>query len=213
MRLKLFHESEFAQSRLTPERQRNSLHPALLAVIVALWVAGAGNLALWRELLALPGLDTGEKLWLGLDVLAVLTAACGALLGLLCWRWTFKLVASALLLASAWGAGVMLLSDAPVNSTLLARALANPWQTMVSNGLLPSLALLLVLALLPAILLWRQPVRRLSLGRNAKHNLVLLLGCGAVFTFAALLFHQMPEHQQMRELFNPMSLVHGVLEH
>lgn len=210
MRLQLFHESEFAQSRLTPQSQRNALHPAVLAAVVALWVAGASNVALWGHLLALPEVAGSHKLWLGLDMLAILAACCGALLGLLCWRWTFKPVATVLLLLCAWGADVMLLSPGPVNSALLAQALDAPLQTWLANGVLQGIALLLVLGVAPVVWLWRVPVRRLSLRRNAQHNGVLLAVCAAVFIFASLLFHQMPEHQQMRELFNPMSLVHGL---
>jgi hypothetical protein len=98
-----------------------------------------------------------------------------------------------------------------VNSALLARALGAPMQTIQANGLLPGIALLLVLGVAPAVWLWRVRVRRLPLRRNAQHNAVLLAVCAAVFLFASLLFHQMPEHKQMREFFNPMSLVHGLI--
>ncbi len=210
MGLKLFHESEFAQSHLTPEHQRGAPHPAVLVVALALWVATAGNVALWGQLLALPDLASGHKLWLALDMLAILAACCGALLGLLCWRWTFKPTATALLLLCAWGADVMLLSPGPVDGALLARALDAPLQAWAANGLLPGTALLLVLGVAPVVWLWRTRVRRLPLRRAARHNGVLLAVCAAVFLFASLVFHQLPEHQLLRELLNPMSLVGGL---
>ena len=208
MALKLFHESEFAQSRVTPEDQRNSPHPALLVTLVALWVAGAGNLALWNALVNLSAPSAG-KLWLALDMALLIASCCTALLSLLCWRWTLKPAATVLLLLAAWGADVMLLSPAPISSALFARALQAPWQTVVNNGLLWGAVLLLVLALLPAALLWRMQLRRLSLRRNARHNGVLLLASGLLFAVAGLMFHQSGQHESLRGLFNPMALVHG----
>lgn len=215
MALKLFHQSEFAQSRLSPQRQSSSLHPAVLALVVSLWVATAGNVTLWRDLLALPGMEDSQKLWLGLDMLAIITACCSALLSLLCWRWTLKLAAFSLLLLAAWGADMLLFGKGAMDDAMLTSALRAPLQAFMANGIGQGAAVLLVLLVLlvpPGIWLWRTPMRRLPWRRNARHNLVLLLVSAAVFVVAGLLFHEIPQHQQLRELLNPMNLVHAVAD-
>ena len=85
MGLRLFHITEFADSRLTPEAQREALHPAWLLLLGSLWLAVVGNIPLWRELGRL-SLESGQHWWLGLSVALMTACALGALLSLLNWR-------------------------------------------------------------------------------------------------------------------------------
>ena len=177
--VKLFHVTEFAESLFqSPLAHRTALHPLVMLLLVALWLATAGHWPLWQTLLlgTEPG-DTG--LLLATAVLTQLTLGSLVWLALSCWRWTFKPAVTMLLIWAALGSCAMWLQIASgqavaVTAAALAKFLANPahwgrlfnWQCGVT---------VLVVALLPAILIWKARIRRLALSRSLLMNAVLLV--------------------------------------
>ncbi|MGH8859374.1 MAG: phosphoethanolamine transferase, partial [Polaromonas sp.] len=75
-----------------------------LIVLASLWIATVCNMALWRELARLPGLNTGQAVTISVVLSLVIALASAALLSLLAWRWTLKPAITLFLLSAALGA-------------------------------------------------------------------------------------------------------------
>jgi len=180
MGLRLFHITEFADSRLTPEAQREAFHPAVLLLLASLWLAVAGNIPLWRELAQL-SLGTRQHWWLSLSLALMTACALGAVLSLLNWRWLLKPALTLLLwltvlnTALLWSQNTFLhigLLHAPLRTTL-ARLWALPVAQLLFIGV--------VLLVLPTLALWNVRMRRVPLPLKVPQNALLF------FAFAGLL--------------------------
>lgn len=174
MSLRLFHITEFAQSMLTPADQREARHPAQLVLLACVWLALAGNLPFWRELVRQP-MDAGSLLWITFCFGLLTIAAIGALLSLLNWPWLLKAVITLLLWLAAlnslllWaGHGYLSASmQAGTVQALSAQLRALPlWQPLLVFG---------VLAGLPSVWMWQLSLRRVGLASRLPQNLLLLL--------------------------------------
>jgi lipid A ethanolaminephosphotransferase len=188
--------------------------PALLLTLCSLWLALADNPALWRELNALSILNApGGRVFagsLGLSVAAMLV-----LLGcLFAWRWTFKPVLIVLLLVAAVGCHFMWTYGVSIDASMLTNALqTNPRE---AADLMSWRMLLTVLGLgvLPAVLVWRWPVRYGRWPRRAGHNLLIALVAVLVLAATMLASYQplasnWRNHKQLRYLINPLSTVYA----
>ena len=189
-----------------------------MVVLTSLWLATVCNYPLWRALADLPGGgSTGgmRALAFGVAFAVAIAATLSALAGLFAWRWTLKPVLSLLLLAAAAGAYFMLAYGIVIDSTMLVNVLqtdVRETQDLLSWRLL---ATLLVLAVLPMVWLWRQPVRFQRPVRQLVHNLLLLGGGLLLAVGALLLFFQdmsstMRNHTELRYLINPLNSLYAV---
>ncbi|MEJ7930853.1 hypothetical protein WG922_12805 [Ramlibacter sp. AN1015] len=155
MSLKLFRSTGYS-TLLAPGEARLALHPRWAVAGVSAWVGLACNVALWRSLIDWQPTGLARALALGL----LTTGMLGAVLSLLCWRRTFKPVATVLLMlagaaaAGAWSHG----AAAPVSE------LGGPWVFPGWASLLGWRVplMLCVLALLPMLVTWNTQLRRLS---------------------------------------------------
>ena len=64
------------------------LSPFVAALLAALWIAGIGNLALWRSMADLPEVANARGLAFGIGFGVAIAAIHVALFSLLAWRWT-----------------------------------------------------------------------------------------------------------------------------
>lgn len=177
MSLRLFHITEFAESlMLTPERQRQALPPLFVMGLASLWLAVACNYPLWHALAASP--HPGLALvWLDLRLALLMVFATLLLLSLLCWRPVFKPAVALLFLLAGLNSGVMLALERPLDLT----AGLAPLTALVSQALSwQSAGLFVLLGLLPALWLWRQPLRRIPVLANLVVNGLVLLLSGAL---------------------------------
>jgi lipid A ethanolaminephosphotransferase len=222
MSLKLFRVTEFAESVFfTPESQRNAVHPATVVVLTALWLATVGNLALWQSLwqtlvLALPfamdslpgeanaAIASSRASLLALPVL--LFVAVLVPVTLVCWRWTLKIGITLLLLAAALGTCILWQQQATgatagVTPALLGQLVLGPDRNLgrFFNGEC-ALTVLLV-AVLPALLLWRIAVRRIPFTRNILMNAAFLIANYAIWTGATALTN--PDFQEIIQKHRP----------
>lgn len=184
MSLKLFRHTGFS-SILAPGETRSAPHPAWVMVLVCLWVALACNASLWREIARLPA--AAGPGWAAALAWGLFSgSACALVLSLLGWRRTAKPAATAVLViaaAAAWGAWKY---GVPANATPPARLIASLPSSLreLTDG--SFLIVVALLALLPAIVLWRTPQRRLSGSRQLSVNLTgalvaaVLVGMGAL---------------------------------
>ncbi|HRL66397.1 MAG TPA: phosphoethanolamine transferase, partial [Ottowia sp.] len=79
------------------------ISPFGAALLAALWIAGIGNLALWRSMADLPEVANARGLAFGIGFGVAIAAIHVALFSLLAWRWTLKPVITLFLLAAAGG--------------------------------------------------------------------------------------------------------------
>ena len=186
------------------------MRPATLVLLVTLWIATIGNVALWRAMAALPELSDGRGLAF-MVAFGVGVAALTALpLALLAWRWTLKPVLVLFLLAAAGGAFFMVSYGIVIDRTMMINVLLTDSRE-ARDLLSPQLfGVLAVLGVVPALAVWRAPVRWATPGRQAFHNLALALLAVAVVVASAGLFFRdlsstMRNHTQLRFLINPLN--------
>lgn len=183
MALKLFRSTGYA-SLFEPGESRVSFHPGWVILLTSLWIGLACNAPLW---LAIAG-RAGMSHLMDSAALAILAGGLAALLlGLLAWGNTLKAMVFLLLVAAAWAAAQAWSRGLMPDPSLADRGLTHlwqgpwlPWQLMVA---LP------VLALLPLLWLRQVPVKRMSVVRQLRVNLVaLVLGGAACLAAASWLF-------------------------
>lgn len=189
--------------------------PSVVVGAASLWMAGLGNLPLWRELDAL-GLLQARSGWLLAAALAgILAVTLHALLSLAAWRPALKGAIAVLLLATTLGAHFMWSYHVVIDTTMAANTLQTDWHE-VRALLTPRLAAALLLgAAAPAWLLWRTPVRYAPWRRQAGRNLAaaaLALVAAAALLVASFqpLASTMRSHKHLRYLMNPLNSVYAL---
>jgi lipid A ethanolaminephosphotransferase len=194
----------------TSDQQIRGMRPFWLVVLASVWIATACNSALWRELSRLPGLSGGQAVVISIALVLVITLATTALLSLLAWRWTLKPAITVFLLAAAFGAYFMMAYGVVIDKTMM----VNTLQTDVreTRDLLNwrLLATVLVLAVIPLVLLWRQKIRRASAARQLLGNFATLAGASVLLVLVVFLFFQsiasvMRNYTHVRYLINPLN--------
>lgn len=202
--------------RSSEMRPRTSgLHPHALIAAAAGWLTLAANVALWRELLALHLLSGARGALFGLAAAALIFGATVALLAPFAWRTTLKPIVVLLLLVAAGAAHFMLTYGVVMDSAMLTNVLqTNPAEAADLVG--ARLAVTLVaLGVLPAVWVWRVPLRAQPWTRRAWQNLALtagaVLGC-IVVVLAAFqpLSSAMRNHRHVRHLVNPLNVVQAL---
>ena len=184
--------------------------PFWLVAACAVWMASIGNVALWQALAPLGG-GIGYAIGLGVIIAAVLIA----LASLFAWRATLKPLLIVLLLATAFGAHFMLAYGIVIDTTMM----VNVVQTDVRESAdLVSARLLIVVGLLgvlPALVVWRWPLRFARAPRQALRNagvvlLALAVATSAMFAIFQPLASTMRNHKQLRYLINPLNSLYAL---
>lgn len=177
--VKLFHVTEFAQSMLqSPQSHRSAIHPLWVTLLVALWIATVGHWPLWQTMLLQtePG-----SIRPALTLLLAAQIGLGALfwLALTGWRWLFKTAITGLLIWTALGCCAMGLQLASgdavaVSPSTLLRFVSQPvnWGRMLNGQCLLNV---LLIAVVPATLIWRSRIRRIPVTSRIVMNAGLLL--------------------------------------
>lgn len=199
--------------------RRQGIHPLWLALATSVWLATVGNIALWRTLFTLPEQASDAAGLLFAAAFAVLMV-CLTMLVLVwfAWRGAIKPAAIVLLLMAGFGAHFMLLYRIVIDSEMI----VNVFQTdMAETRDLLNLRLLVtvtVIAVLPALLIWRTPVSQsrsamLRLGQNVLAGLAALV----VFVGVLLASYQpmaslMRNHHKLRYMINPLNTVYALVD-
>ena len=188
--------------------------PALV-VVLAVWLASVGNIALWRQLVALPEVAGPRGLLFGLGFGVWVAAVLALVLSPLASARVFKPVGVLLLLTAASSTHFMLAFSVVIDPSMLLNVV-NTDTREVADLLSPQLALtLLGVGVLPAWWLWQQPVRPARWTRRLAQNAVLLIGALVVAGLVLMLMFQdfaslMRNHKQVRYLINPLNSVYAV---
>ncbi|MFM9902840.1 MAG: phosphoethanolamine transferase [Polaromonas sp.] len=194
----------------------SGMRPFWLVVLASLWMATVGNLALWREISRLPSLATAEALThtqaltLSLVMALLVALLTTALISLMAWRWTLKPVITVFWVSAALGAYFMMSYGVVIDKTMMVNTLQTDFRETRDLFNWRLLATVVVMAVLPGYLLWKQPVRRQSVLRQLSVNLTTFTGCMVVFAVVLMLFFQsiapvMHTHTHLRYLINPLN--------
>ena len=185
----------------------------MLALLLSCWLALVGNLPLWRALWTLPEAAGARGLLFSFGMGAAIAAALMFLLSLLAWPRLIKPLAVLLLVTAAVSSYFMLQYGVVMDATMMANLFNTDAREV--RDLLSWMFLLdlLVLAVLPAWWMLRQPVRRRAWRSQAWRNLVgalLALGVLALVTVASFkdLASLMRNHKEVRYLINPLNVVY-----
>ena len=193
---------------------RKHVSPARVILGVSLWMAGIGNLALWRRLATLEVFAGFGGLAFGVALFTIVAAAIALLLGLFAWRATLKPAATVLLLVSAAAAYFMLAYGIVIDPGMVTNAVQTD---LHEAGALASGKMALAFALLagpPVVLLWRQPLDHGGAWRQAARSGTVVAGALALVLVASLLCFPalaslMRNHKELRYLVNPLSTVYS----
>lgn len=177
--VKLFRDTEFSESLLqSPQSHRSAIHPLWVALLVALWIATVGHWPLWQTMILQTEPGSVRP---ALTLLLTAQIALGALfwLALTGWRWLFKTAIALLLVWTALGccamglqlAGAEAVAMSPSNLLQFVSQPVN-WGRMFN---VPCLLNILVIAVIPATLIWRGRIRRISATSRILMNTGLLL--------------------------------------
>lgn len=189
--------------------------PAALPVAAAsLWMAGVGNVPLWRELRALGVLQAHGGLLLAITLAGMVAAALHALLSLVAWRPLLKPALVLLLFACALGEHFMWTYHVVIDPTMATNTLQTDWHEAL--GLLtPQLALVVLAgAGVPSWILWNTGVRHRPWQQQALRNLggaALALAVLASLLLASFqpLASTMRNHKELRYMLNPLNSLYA----
>jgi lipid A ethanolaminephosphotransferase len=188
--------------------------PALVLLLCSVWMAGACNPALWRALRDLAILQAPGGLAFAI-ALGVCTTAILVLVGsLLLWRWSFKPALCALLLAAAAGCHFMWHYGIAIDASMLTNVLQTDLHEAGDLLSAPFVLTMSGLGLLPALLVWRWPLRYGRWPRRAGRNLMLAGAALAVLSITLLASYQplasnWRNHKSLRYLINPLNTVYA----
>ena len=192
------------------ERQPRRLPAAFVVAGVSLWMATAGNAALWRELQS-RGVAQAQGGWLlTLTLAGMLAAALYALLSLFAWRRVLKPAIVLLLVATAGGAHFMWTYHIVIDSGMALNTMQTDWHEARALLTPRLVAVVLLGALLPSWLVWRIGIDHRPWGRQALRNLCGFAAGIAIVAALILLSFQplastMRNHPQLRYLMNPLN--------
>ena len=196
---------------------RTPRSPALIVLLASVWLAVAGNLALWQTLSRLPDISGFKGLVFSVAFALIIAGAITVVLSLLAWRWTLKPAISLLLLLAAFATYYMLMYGIVVDTPMVINVFQTDvreardqlsWQLLLS---------VLVLAVLPMLWLWPQPLTRDTWRQQLVRNLALFVG-GLLVTVGTtqLVFQDfsslMRNYTDLRYKINPLNSVYAVLD-
>lgn len=196
-------------------RTPRAMHASWLLVIASVWMATVSNVALWQQLARLPELNNGRGVAFAIGFAALIAVALAALLSLFAWRWTFKPVLTILLLTAAAGAYFMMAYGIVVDDTMMVNVLqTDPREAgnLLNWRLFSTLAML---GVLPALWLWRTPVKRLGAGRQLLTNALTFIASLALLGGVSMLIFEdfssvMRNHKLVRYQINPLNTLYAL---
>ena len=188
-----------------------------LVLLSSVWLAVLGNLALWQTLMALPDLTGWHGVGFGLAFALIIACMVASLLSLFAWRYTLKPAITLLLLLAAFATHYMLMYGVVVDTPMLINVLQTDTREARDQLSWRLLATVLVLAVLPMVWLWRQPVAAIGLGQQVLRNVGLFVAALALtFGTTQLVFQDfsslMRNYTEMRYQINPLNSIYAVLD-
>lgn len=199
---------------------RPPLGTVSLILLTSFWLAGIGNIALWRTLWNLPEISGWSGTTFMLAFFIFVAALHAAFLSLFAWRLTLKPVLVFCLIAAALGANFMLTYGVVIDSTMMINVLQTDMRESKELISLQLISILGFMAILPAVWLWRLEFRHRPLSSQFRRNLLTFLGAAVIAVTVVMLSFQsmasvMRNHNKIRFMINPLSSIYelGVIAH
>jgi lipid A ethanolaminephosphotransferase len=189
----------------------------LVMLLASLWMAFLGNAVLWRSLNALPDLSGWHGFGFAVAFAIMIAGVLCTLMALFAWRWLFKPVVSLLLLLSAFATYYMWMYGIVVDTPMVINVFQTDAREARDQLSWQLLVTVLLLAVLPIVILWRQHVAYGSF----KQQLLTNLGVGAAGLLVSVAFtfwvfqdfaSLMRNHTQLRYQINPLNSVYALLD-
>ena len=188
-----------------------------VVITASLWLAVIGNVALWQSLLKLPDISGVHGAAFMVAFAFMITCAVTAVLSLLAWPYTLKPAIALLLLLAGFATYYMLMYGIVVDTPMLINVLQTDVREARDQISWQLLACVVLIAGLPLLWLWRQPLAATSWKRQIGHNLGLLIGALLLLIGTTQLVFQdfaslMRNHTELRYKINPLNSVYAVLD-
>ncbi len=189
----------------------------LVMLLASLWMAFFGNAVLWRSLKALPDLSGWHGFGFGVAFAIMIAGVLCTLMALFAWRWLFKPVVSLLLLLSAFATYYMWMYGIVVDTPMVINVFQTDAREARDQLSWQLLVTVLLLAVLPMVILWRQHVAYGSFKQQLLTNLgVSAAGLLVSVAFTFWVFQDfaslMRNHTQLRYQINPLNSVYALLD-
>jgi lipid A ethanolaminephosphotransferase len=193
------------------------IHPSWLIVLTSLWLATICNFALWREIVRLPEMNDWRAVWFGVAFAVLIAALICMLMTLLCWRWTLKPVIALFLTSAAFGAYFMLSYGVVIDEAMMVNVLHTDLRESADLASWKLVLVVLFMAVLPIVLLWKIPVKRLGFFKIIGSNALLFIASLVVFAVVLFPIYQdfastMRNNIQLRFLINPLNSFYGLAQ-
>ena len=197
----------------TPSPSAAERRPFQAVWLIALWLAGPGNLPLWQRVFGLD--DTlAHRLALLAGLGLVVASATAAVLSLLSWPRVLRPAATALVLVAAFNTHFMWQYGAVIDPTMIANVLHTDTREVRDLLSLRLLGTVLLVAGPPLWWLWHRPIAARPWWRQTGRNLagvftglLLLVGVG-LLSYQGLA-SLMRNHKQVRYMINPLNSVYA----
>jgi lipid A ethanolaminephosphotransferase len=181
--------------------------------LIALWLAGPGNLPLWQRILALDD-PLAHRLALLAGLGLVVASASAALLSLLAWPRIFRPAATLLVLVAAFNSHFMWQYGAVIDPTMLANVIHTDAREVRDLLSLRLLGTVLLVAGPPLWWLWRRPIAARPWWSQTGRNLagvvsgLLLVVCVGLLSYQGLA-SLMRNQKSVRYMINPLNSVYA----
>lgn len=206
---------------MTSKRQRphsfqtNAWHPAWVALLGSLWLASAGNYALWQQVHQLPEVNGLRGLAFTLGFGLIITCALTSLLSLFNWGKLLKPVLTVFFFSAASGAYFMMSYGIVIDSTMITNVIQTDTKEALDLFNWRMLVSFAILGLLPAWVLWKTPLKSLRIGQQLIGNaLMAVLSIGILLASLLAVFQDfssiMRNHTQLRYLINPLNSYYAI---
>jgi lipid A ethanolaminephosphotransferase len=189
------------------------LRPFQVVWPLAVWLAVVGNLPLWQRVELLTATQVQRlPLLMGLGLLLV--GAMVAMLSLMAWPRIFRVVATALVLVSAFNSHFMWQYGAVIDPTMFANVVHTDVREVRDLLSWRLLATVVLVAGLPLWWIWRRPMDTRAAWSQTGRNLLGVLAGLALAVVMALLCYQdlaslMRNHKDLRYMVNPLNTVYA----
>jgi lipid A ethanolaminephosphotransferase len=206
---------------MTSKRQRphsfqtNAWHPAWVALLGSLWLASAGNYALWQQVHQLPEVNGLRGLGFTLGFGLIITRALTSLLSLFNWGKLLKPVLTVFFFSAASGAYFMMSYGIVIDSTMITNVIQTDTKEALDLFNWRMLVSFAILGLLPAWVLWKTPLKSLRIGQQLLGNALMAVLSIAILLASLLAVFQdfssiMRNHTQLRYLINPLNSYYAI---
>jgi len=206
---------------MTSKRQRphsfqtNAWHPAWIALLGSLWLASAGNYALWQQVHQLPEVNGLRGLAFTLGFGLIITCALTSLLSLFNWGKLLKPVLTVFFFSAASGAYFMMSYGIVIDSTMITNVIQTDTKEALDLFNWRMLVSFAILGLLPTWVLWKTPLKSLRVSQQLLGNaLMAVLSIGILLASLLAVFQDfssiMRNHTQLRYLINPLNSYYAI---